>query len=235
MKLPYIVPTFWRWNTSDSKPFTHILFENIVAYLQQIKSLISRSLWQQGKKLFCCLLLCWAMPLMATDIKQAQVTLQNHRYELSADIDYRLSNRAKEAIENGVPLFWNLHIKVSQQRDYWWSKTLLDLKVRYRLQYHALLNMYRVVVIQDDNPLLGKQQQTNSHNFSTLSAALDLMESLYGFPLLKQTQLEANKHYVVEIKAEFDTDALPLPLRPIAYTNPQWYLSSDWTVWQLKK
>ncbi|MEY3760764.1 MAG: hypothetical protein RIR39_2255, partial [Pseudomonadota bacterium] len=37
------------------------------------------------------------------------------------------------------------------------------------------------------------------------------------------------------VKVSFDRDALPLPLRPIAYIDPQWYLSSDWTLWPLKK
>jgi hypothetical protein len=37
------------------------------------------------------------------------------------------------------------------------------------------------------------------------------------------------------VKVNFDRDALPLPLRPIAYIDPQWYLSSDWTLWPLKK
>ena len=41
--------------------------------------------------------------------------------------------------------------------------------------------------------------------------------------------------YVVAIKVSFDRDALPLPLRPLAYINPQWYLSSEWTLWPLKK
>jgi hypothetical protein len=178
----------------------------------------------------------YATIVSATEIKQVQVDLHDHYYQLSADIDYQLTNQAKEALENGVPLFWNLHIKVLQQRDYWWAKKLLDIKVRYRLQYHALLNMYRVVIVPADNPLLSSEpMRTTSYNFSTLSAALDLMASLHKLPLLAAEIIKADKQYVIEMKADFDRGALPLPLQSIAYVNPQWYLSSDWTLWALKK
>jgi hypothetical protein len=178
----------------------------------------------------------YATIVSATEIKQVQVDLHDHYYQLSADIDYQLTSQAKEALENGVPLFWNLHIKVLQQRDYWWAKKLLDIKVRYRLQYHALLNMYRVVIVLADNPLLSSEQmRTTSYNFSTLSAALDLMASLHKLPLLETGIIKADKQYVIEMKADFDRGALPLPLQSIAYVNPQWYLSSDWTLWALKK
>lgn len=172
-------------------------------------------------------LLFYANTLLATEIKQVEVYLQDKQYELSADIDYQLTARAKEALNNGVPLFWNVHIKLWQQRDYWWNKRLLDFKIRYRLQYHALLNMYRVLISQGDI------EQT--YNFSTLSAALDLMANIKHIELLTAEQLFNDAQYFVELKAEFDTDALPLPLRPIAYTNPQWYLSSPWTLCPLKK
>lgn len=178
--------------------------------------------------LFALLFYFYAQIILATEIKQVQINRYDNYYELSADIDYQLSNPAKKALENGVPLFWNLHIKVLEQRDYWWAKKIADIQIHYRLQYHALLNMYRVVIIQPNN-------EFKTYNFSTLSAALDLMSNLQHLTLINAEQLNSNKHYIVKIKAEFDTDALPLPLRPIAYTHPQWYLSSDWTTWQLKK
>jgi hypothetical protein len=170
-------------------------------------------------------------PVVATEIKQVQTSLHGDNYELSADIDYQLTEKAKEALENGVPLYWELRIKLVQQRDILWAKTLVDLSIRYRLQYHALLNMYRVVIIQPDD----RKKNGDSYNFSTLSAALDLMASLHNMPLIEQSKIKANKQYIVQIKANFERDALPLPLQPIAYINPQWYLSSDWTNGVLEK
>ncbi len=158
-------------------------------------------------------------------LENAEMTLQGDGYILSADIDYRLSPRAKEALQNGVPLFWDIHIKTFLHRDYFLDKILLNTGIRYRIQYHALLNMYRV---RDENG-------GELYNFSTLSAALNLMSRLRNIHVLDKINYVPGKRYSVGIKVTLDRDALPLPLRPVAYTNPQWYLSSDWTLWPLTK
>jgi hypothetical protein len=73
------------------------------------------------------------------------------------------------------------------------------------------------------------------YNFSTLSAALDLMATVRDFRVLEKARLDSYNQYLCAVRVSFDRDALPLPLRPIAYIDPQWYLSSDWTLWPLKK
>ncbi len=158
-------------------------------------------------------------------VKNAEIMLQDDSYVLSADIDYRLSARAKEALQSGVPLYWDIHVKTLQHRDYFWDSTLSNTTVRYRIQYHALLNMYRV----------RNEDSRELYNFSTLSAALDRMSTLRDYRVLERSAYEPGIRYAVAIKVTLDRDALPLPLRPIAYTNPQWYLSSDWTLWPLTK
>lgn len=158
-------------------------------------------------------------------VKNAEIVLQDDSYLLSADIDYRLSARAKEALQNGVPLYWDIHIKTLQHRDYFWNSTLVNAAIRYRIQYHALLNMYRV----------RNEDSRELYNFSTLSAALDQISTIRDFRVLERAAYASGKRYAVGIKVTLDRDALPLPLRPIAYTNPQWYLSSDWTLWPLTK
>lgn len=156
-------------------------------------------------------------------VKNAEIRLQDNRYVLSADMEYRLSARAKEALKNSVPLFWDIHIKTLQHRDFIWDKILVNAIIRYRIQYHALLNMYRV----------RHEGSGELYNFSTLSAALALMSTVRDFDLIDKRFITSGQHYAVGIEVTLDRDALPLPLRPIAYTNPQWYLSSDWTLWPL--
>lgn len=158
-------------------------------------------------------------------IENVEIIPQDDSYVLSADMDYRLSPRAKEALQNGVPLFWDIQVKTFQHRDYLWDKVLKNTGIRYRIQYHALLNMYRV---RDENG-------GELYNFSTLSAALDSMSALRKFFILDKSNYVPGKRYSVGIKVTLDRDALPLPLRPVAYINPQWYLSSDWTLWPFTK
>jgi hypothetical protein len=88
-----------------------------------------------------------------------------------------------------------------------------------------MLNMYRVR--NEDN---GKV-----YNFSTLPAALSLMSAIVDFPVIEKLRIDAEKKYLCFLKINFDRNLLPLPLRPIAYIDSEWYLSSDWTLWPLKK
>ncbi|MEI6066383.1 MAG: DUF4390 domain-containing protein [Methylococcaceae bacterium] len=181
-------------------------------------------------RFFCAVLLgllpfCGYADDFAAEVTQAEITSLGDQYVVSADIGYQLGKKAKDALQNGVPLFWDLQIKLLQHRDRLWDKTLVDTAIRYRLQYHALLNMYRV----------RNEGDGEVYNFSTLAAALELMSAVRDFRLIEKAQLDPQKQYVCAVKVSFDRDALPLPLRPIAYIDPQWYLSSDWTLWPLKK
>ncbi len=185
---------------------------------------------------FCCLVcavlffLCSAPNTsygvtFSAEVSHLESVRQGDSYVLSAGIIYHLSDKAKRALQNGVPLFWNLRFKIQQYRDLFWNITLHEDVIRYRLQYHALLNMYRV------------RNETNGEftSFSTLSAALESMSTVTDFPELKTGDINPQKQYICIVKVDFDRDALPLPLRPIAYIDSQWYLSSHWTLWTLKK
>jgi len=180
---------------------------------------------------FLCGVLLWLSPFsghageFSAEVKNAEITLQGDNYVLSADIVYQLSEKAKDALQNGVPLFWDIQVKMVQHRDVLWNKTLAELAIRYRIQYHALLNMYRV----------RNEGNGETYNFSTLSAALGLMSAVRDFRVLEKAELAPDTKYLCAVKVSFDREALPLPLRPIAYVDPQWYLSSEWTLWPLTK
>jgi hypothetical protein len=158
-------------------------------------------------------------------VKNAETVLSGEDYLLAADIDYQLSDKATEALRNGVSLFWTYQFKVQEQHDFMWSKTLVEKSFRYRIQYHALLKMYRV--INESNGAVD--------NFSTLQAALDLLSAVRNVRLIEKAKISNKGVYIAGMKVTFERDALPLPLRPMAYINPQWYLSSDWYEWPLKK
>ncbi|MGZ8195427.1 MAG: DUF4390 domain-containing protein [Methylosarcina sp.] len=158
-------------------------------------------------------------------VNSAEMHPQGSTYLLSAEIGYRLSAKAIEALRNGISLFWDIRIRIQHQRKYLWNTTIAEKELRYRIQYHALLNMYRV----------RNENSGEVYNFSTLPAALDLMSSIRDIPIVSRAKLDPKNRYIAKLKVSFDRESLPLPLRPIAYLNPQWYLSSDWYVWSLTK
>lgn len=171
--------------------------------------------------------LMWLLPLavLAVQVNHAELVPVNGKYLLSSDLDYQLSPRAVKALQSGVPLFWDIKVVVSRYRSYLWNKEVANRDLRFRIQYNALLNLYQV----------RNENSGNTYSFSTLGAALSLMSTLRNIYVVDVDALADDENYYAAVKVKLDRDALPLPLRPAAYTNSQWYLASDWYEWLLKK
>jgi hypothetical protein len=160
----------------------------------------------------------------ASGVKSVEITVKENAYILAADLNYHLSPQSNDALQNGVPLFWTIKIKLKKERNFWFDKTELKYELRYRLQYHALLKMYRV---RNENTEI-------VNNFSTLTAALNYMATIRDLKLLEKKDLLPNTHYLIAVKILFDDSELPLPLQTQVIANSQWQLSSEWTYWNLE-
>jgi hypothetical protein len=156
-------------------------------------------------------------------VKRAELSLGKNDVFFNADLDFHLSPQADEALQNGVPLFWNIKMKVQRKRDFWFDKTLFSRELHYGLQYHALLKMYQV-----KNENVGTVK-----SFSTLTAARNEMATVRDFALNTFEQFSPRENYLLSVKVIFDEEKLPLPLQTKAFANYQWQLSSDWTRFEL--
>ncbi|AEG01874.1 DUF4390 domain-containing protein [Methylomonas methanica] len=156
-------------------------------------------------------------------IRQAGLIETGSDLQVQARIDYRLSPTAKEALHKGVPLTWVVDINIRKTGRIW-DSTLYSREQRYQMQYHALLNQYEVVTPDDEGEM-----------FLSLNAAMNFMANLHDDIRLAADSFQPGQHYYLAIKCRFDREALPVPLRPFAYLDTQWYLSSDWTLWPIQK
>lgn len=156
-------------------------------------------------------------------IRRAVLLNNDGGWLVAADIDYRLSSTAKEALHKGIPLVWNVMIEI--RRPNWFqSQTLFRQKIRYALQFHALLNQYAV-----QTAILPTEM------FLSLHAALNYMAAIRHSLTLAPEILIKNDLYVLAIKTQFHRESLPVPLRPFTYLDPEWFLSSDWLICPIPK
>jgi hypothetical protein len=153
----------------------------------------------------------------------AELIKHDQYYALSAKLSYQLSERAKAALQYGVPLYWHVNVKIRQAEPYWPDAVLAGKTVGFRLQYHALLNLYQVY----------KDNTGVTDSFSTLSSALDRLSDISAIDVIERSAIAKDASYYAELKIAFDREALPLPLRPVAYLNSQWSLSSATYIWPL--
>lgn len=159
----------------------------------------------------------------AAIIRQADLIETGDNLQIQARIDYRLSPTAKEALHKGVPLNWIIDLNIRKTGRIW-DSTVYSRERPYRIQYHALLNQYEVVTPNNEGEM-----------FLTLNAALKFMSNLRDDTRLGADALQTGQDYYLAVKCRFNRETLPVPLRPFAYLDTQWYLSSDWTLWPIQK
>lgn len=159
----------------------------------------------------------------ASIIRRADLIAADSKLRIQAQIDYQLSPTAKEALHKGIPLTWLVLLKI-RAAGRLLDSTIYSREQPYRIQFHALLNQYEVTTPDDQGEM-----------FLTLNAALGFMSNLHGGELLAAELLQPDRRYYLAVKCQFDRESLPVPLRPFAYLDSQWLLSSDWTLWPIQK
>lgn len=178
-----------------------------------------------GTLLLGAVLLGVVLPVSARGFGVEQMTtrLEDGTYAMDARIRYDFSDRALEALANGVPLTVEVHIQVRPEDDWLWTKSLTDRRLRYRVQYKPLSERYLVTQLPDDQ----------GRSYVTRDAALTALGELNDVTLVSAGQMEPDIPYEVHIRVALDIEELPLPLRPMAYLYPSWKQSSKWSKWPL--
>lgn len=152
------------------------------------------------------------------EVRTAGTYLKGDHYQLTARIDYNFSTEMLDALDNGVPLTLHLEIEVQRVRSWWADQTLTRLERRYQLTYHAFSSQY---LLRD---LLSAELSIHP----TLNQALTALGSLDDLPLVNAAAVAPDEKYQVQLRTSLDIEALPAPLRPVAYITPGWRKSSEW-------
>ena len=181
------------------------------------------------KLLVLCTLLSWILPSVTTQASDFEITSLSARLEhgsilMNVSIVYQFSEKSLDALQHGIPLTVEVHAQLRHEDAWIWDKDLLDIRFRYQIRYHPLAAVYQI-----------KDLQSNyEQSFVTRESALLALGEIEDFVLLNHVQLTPGEPYVLSVKSFLDIEALPLPLRPLAYIDPSWNLSSDWKSWRLQ-
>lgn len=157
------------------------------------------------------------------EVRSASSQLNDGVWFATARIDFRLSDDALEALENGVALTIQLQIEVTRVRRFWTDAKVASLKQGYVLSYQPLSERY---VIKNLNS--GEQ-----NSFATLFSALNYMGRVVDLPIIDASILDDDANYEIAMRAVLDQDTLPGPLRLIAFWGEGFRLVSDWYTWKL--
>lgn len=149
-------------------------------------------------------------------VREASLRATDEGLVLNAEFSFQLTPRLVEAVENGVPLYFELDFELSRSRWYWFDEKAVAKRMQVRLSYHALSRQYRLST--------GLLQQS----FGTLEEALDVLRQLRNWLVVDRTVSLADATYEAAVRMRLDTTLLPKPFQLSALTNREWNLESAW-------
>lgn len=143
---------------------------------------------------------------------------------LNADVDYELSEIAREALTSGVELTIEIQIEVVRDRRLWLDRDVASLLQRYQLSYQPLSERFIVRNLNSGDQM----------SFAELPAALEHLGRVRNLPLIDDALLRPGKRYEIRMRAMLDTRDLAGPLRLISFFWGDWRLESEWFEWPLQ-
>ncbi len=169
---------------------------------------------------FLALLLACVLGIVEADFARAKLTTErvNAALVLNGQINYRLSDAALEALDNGVPLSFSVQIEVRRENSWFWERAVDTQRLRLIIRFLPLSRVYQAIFLTTGEKI----------TFATREAALAAIGELRRIPLIPEDRLLAGERYEVRVRASLDIEELPLPMRPLAYLSPAWHLSSGW-------
>ena len=161
----------------------------------------------------------------AITIETATGTIYEGIYSINAAISYQLGSEASKALDHGVPLEFDTELQLLKYRPWIWDKLISASTITYRVEHQPLSGQY----------LVTRLNTGSRHQFQDLAGVLEFMGKIQKFPLVETSQLAGNEGYYVRMRTRLNIEALPAPLRPLAYLSSQWRLASPWQTWKVKE
>lgn len=158
-------------------------------------------------------------------VRSASSELFSGVYFVSGQIDFRLSEEVRDALDSGLALTVRIEVDLVRVRRFWVDDEEVDVDQRFELTYHALTERYLV------RNLNGGEQAS----FATAGAALNYLGRIERLPFIDAALLDSSRVYDARIRAELDVDGLTGPLRMLTFWRRDFSLSSEWFRWRLQE
>lgn len=158
-------------------------------------------------------------------INRINGVVDNTMLMVDADIAYHLSKDTRDALEHGIPLEFDIKFRIKKEREWIWDEIIVTKMITFRVEYQPLSGHYLVTQINTGH----------KYQFRNLTEVLAFIGDIKQFPLIGTNMIVPDNNYRAEVRVELNIQALPAPLRPLAYISSQWQLSSSWQAWKIEQ
>jgi hypothetical protein len=158
-------------------------------------------------------------------VSEVQPRFVDRSLVLSGNLDLGLNAKVEEALAKGIPLEIVIEVNLYRERRFLWDRKIADWTLHRRIQYHALSGQYLVNSMEPE--------AESGESLLTLPEALKQLGALNSVALQLEEPVAPDTAHSVDVRVSLDIEALPTPLRPVAYTSFTWHLNSGWSTWKI--
>ena len=152
-------------------------------------------------------------------VKSAELRADEDTYVLNAEFELSLNPTLEEALQKGVPLYFELEFEILRPRRFWFDEKVFSLSTQYRVSYNALTRQYRVA-----SGLLGQ-------TFDALDEVERFLSRVTSRPVVRVDELAKGTRYEAAVRLKLDVNQLPKPFQLNALASREWSLQSEWHRW----
>ena len=166
--------------------------------------------------------LAWTAPVARADtipVKFAELRIEEGEVLLNAEFEFTFNPTLEEALQRGVPLYFNLEFGLTRGRWYWFDEKVGQTSLTYRVAYNALTRQYRV-----SSGLLAQ-------TLGSLEEVERYIGRVTSRPVARADGLAKGLRYEASIRLRLDVNQLPKPFQVDALASREWTLASDWYRW----
>ena len=156
--------------------------------------------------------------VISLNINASEINLSNFKIENNADgqelffeQDISINNNLFQAIQKGIPLKFDINIKVTNFKKFWFNEIIFNDKFSFEIKYRNLLKKYQL-----------RNMDGNYKYFSDiemLKENINLININFGHLVFSEDTL-------IEVGVTLDSNQLPKPLQ-INRRNTTWNVSSE--------
>jgi hypothetical protein len=182
--------------------------------------------WRNAKLALAAALLFAAPMRTSADFKVAELQprLRDGVLVVNGNMQLELSQKVEEALSKGIELPVLIEARLYRKRSFLWNQNIESWTLRRNLRYHALSGQYIV------------SSSGGADSFLSPADALKHLGMLSELRLrLPEINLATEDEYIMKLRAHIDIEALPAPLRPVAYTTLSWHMNTGWTTWNVQR
>ena len=189
-----------------------IMMVFIMNYLKKYKLLL---------KLLLFFNIATSLNINASEVNLSNFKIENNvdGQELFFEQDISINNNLFQAIQKGIPLKFDINIKVTNFKKFWFNEIIFDDKFSFEIKYRNLLKKYQLRNIEG--------------NYKYFSDIKKLKENI-NLIKINLGNIVSSENTLIEVKVSLDGNQLPKPLQ-INRRNDTWNISSGTYAMKVKE